>query len=198
MSSSAPGVSASSATIVVSVAWAVTTTSPTSFCTERSTPPVVSNVLSMTAAPFRSCRSRADGSATATPAPVGPRAALECAQNERVHRHAVSGSTLLEAGLEAVAQAQGDAGRQVVALPHRVGLILDIGQLDVVACHADVDVPVRQCRGQLGGGLRQEVQHAPGYRAPEDIGDPLGHQGHRVVAEFADGDHVRAQPVDHE
>ena len=95
-------------------------------------------------------------------------------------------------------ESQGDARRQVVALPGGTGLVFDIGQLHVVAGDPEVDAPVRQRCGEFGRGLRKDVQDAPGHRAADDIGDALGHLGDRVVAELPDGDHVGAQPVDHE
>ena len=121
----------------------------------------------------------------AVPAPVARRAALERAHDEGVHRDPVGRRALLEPGLEALAEAQGDAGRQLVALTRRASparLVLDVGHIDVVAGHPDVHAPVRQRGRQLGGGVGQEVEDAPRHRAAEHVGDPLGHLGHRLVA----------------
>ena len=104
--------------------------------------------------------------------------------------------------LRPFAQAQADASRLLVALARRrgrrTGSVLDIGQVDVVAGHPDVHAPVGQRGRELGGGVGEEIEHATGHRAAEHVGDPLGHLGHRVVPELADGDHVRTQPVDHQ
>ena len=105
-------------------------------------------------------------------------------------------------GLEALAEAQGDASRLLVALPRRsrsrTRSVLDIGQVHVVAGHPDVHAPVGQRGRQLGGGVGEDVEDAPGHRAAEHVGDPLGHLGDRLVAQLPDGDHVGTQPVDHQ
>ena len=92
----------------------------------------------------------------------------------------------------------------------RTQLILDIfarhartreGQLQVELAQLQYLLPRLAGRGaqmsQLGGGIGEEIEHAPGHRAAEHVGDPLGHLGDRVVPELPDGDHVRTQPVDH-
>ena len=52
-------------------------------------------------------------------------------------------------------------------------------------------MPVGQRGRELGGGVGEEIEHAPGDGAAEHVGDPLGHLGDRVVPELPDGDHVR-------
>ena len=109
---------------------------------------------------------------------------------------------LLDAGLEALAEAQADASRLLVALPRRsrsrTRPVFDIGQIHVVAGHPDVHAPVGQRCRQLGGGVGEDIEDAPGHRTAEHIGDPLGHHGDRLVAQLPDGHHVGAQPVHHQ
>ncbi len=77
-------------------------------------------------------------------------------------------------------------------------LVLDIGQIDVVAGDPDLHAPVGELGRQLGGGVRQQVEHPAGHGAAQDGGDALGGLGHRVVAQLPDRHHVGAQPVDHQ
>ncbi len=80
----------------------------------------------------------------------------------------------------------------------RTGDVFDIRHIDVVARHPDVHPPVGKGGRQLGGGVGEEIEHAPGDRTAEHVGDPLGHLGHHIVAELPDRDHVGTQPVDHQ
>ena len=108
---------------------------------------------------------------------------------------------LFEPGLEAFAEAERDAGRQLVPVPRRRGrptVVLDVGHIDVVARHPDLHTPVRERGRQLGGGTRQEIEDTSGRGTAEEVGDPLGHLGHRLVPELPDRDHVGTEPVDHE
>ena len=91
-----------------------------------------------------------------------------------------------------------DARSPSLASPRPDVLVLDIGQVDVVAGHPDLHAPVGQRGRQLGGGVGEQVEDARRHRAAEHVGDPLGHLGHRLVAELTDADHVGTQPVDHQ
>ena len=129
-------------------------------------------------------------------------AALERAHDERVHRDPLAPRPPPR-GLEALAQAQGDASRQVavvVALPRvarrRGGHVFDVRQVDVVAGDPDLEVAVGQLGRDLGRHVGEQLQDARRHGAAEHVRDPVGHRRHRVVAELADAQHVGTQPVD--
>ncbi len=109
---------------------------------------------------------------------------------------------LLHPCLEALAQAQGDAGRQVAVAVVLAGGpdagVLDVGQVDVVAGDPDLDAPFGQLGRHLGGDVGEELHDPRRHGAAQHLGDALGRLGHRVVTELTDADHVGAQPIHHQ
>src|ERR687888_1097577 len=84
--------------------------------------------------------------------------ACDRADEPRVGGDALAGSGPLDRVLQRVGKAQRDARRQLLAGHARLAGGLDVDELRLLPGEPDLDVPVRQLRGELDRGLREDVE----------------------------------------
>ena len=140
--------------------------------------------------PLRWIRIPGYGCPHGSPRTLG-RAALEGADDVAVDREALSRGAVLDAGLQAFAEPERDAGGQVaLGLGRTSRFVGHIDQVDAIAHHPTSSRPSGSSADDVGRHPGEEVEQATRKRAGQHGADPLGHRGHRLVAQLAHRGHV--------
>src|SRR5919198_1666312 len=94
-------------------------------------------------------------------APLGVCALRDLLEQPGVRRDARVLSRGVDDRLEGLGKAKRDPGAErILSGRHRCALLLDVDELGVAACEADVDVAVRQLLRQLRSGLAEDIHQA--------------------------------------
>ena len=89
-----------------------------------------------------------------------------------------------------------DARREVAVILGGRGVLVDVGELDVVTRQANLDPPLGEFRREFGGDIRKEIEDPAGRRTSQDGGDPLRRLGHRLIAQLPHGLDIGPKSVD--
>src|ERR1700722_11085860 len=196
-SSSDPPEPASSVTSVVAASRAVITTKPTSFSTTTLTLPGVSNVRCMLILLFSARAVAVETRPHPATAVLGSRrAAIEHAQDPSVDGETLAGRPRFNLGLQLLGHAQRDARREIAVILGGRGVLVDVGELDVVTHQANLDPSLGQFRREFGGDIRKEIEDPAGRRTSQDGGDALRRLGHRFIAQLPPGLDIGPESLD--
>ena len=91
---------------------------------------------------------------------------------------------------------QRDARREVAVILHGHGVLVHVGELDVVTHQSNLDPPLGQFRREFGGDIRKKIEDPAGRRTSEDGGDPFRRLGHHLIAQLPHGLDIGPKSLD--